>query len=1061
MSQKLSPNVPASLKPSSPALMASPSSPQAKSPLSGSPLSSREVSDFSLDEKKDMKRPVAVRQPEESLSQWEDRILSEICQFTVSQSKQTAGRYIFLPGCASEIPPDTPALLNRDNLDSAFLERFSLPFQEHVPPFSYLLGCYQRALAQLESLEKQDRELAKKTELLQSVLDSCVSYSGMLLLDVAILSAQEQLQSRRVLQRLIEADPTISKTLPKDFLKKLVQKFDGEGLQDLFQPIIQQITSILRVPEGKDPNEHDLPLNIQTVHNPLRGLATLAVHLPLAQMIVALPQWLPNIRRGRDIETLSLLGPAFGLSTDYARAREKAFIQVQRHNGRFIQSEMDEHLGHLKREVANVQQGCFRVVNNLMRVNAGVRERCLEWMSEAMRWNQQRSKMQFDANSAATDGFFLNLSYTMLMLCKPVVDAKQEKMGLVDLQYLIGGAKTRVDYSSLSRVSATKEEIANLKQAEQKYAEENNGPRSFNFVTEIFFMTLNCLHIGLNRSITLYLQLLREIHKRQAQLERLDAENPRLKPMIEQEKARVHGMIAQSLCISAHVLHPELLKMAATFYEWTAQFFLRNLSENSPLLGLLPEHIVENIVDFFAFLGDFSRSTVRGEGQKWDGLLLFCVQCMQRQAVEIDRTAVGELLVLGQGALIKNPHLRSKLAEVLCLFLPPKDSVRKFERDHPFNTHPLLQETLIPALLKLYCDVEYTGRHAQFYEKFEPRERITQVLHYLWEYPAHRATLERISRQPGEFSKFINMVLNDSVFLLDESLKYLAKIREEQVAMENQEAWNAQPEEVRREREGALVSTEGSTRWMMHLANSTFSLLVTLCRHLTHAFVSEEFAERMAHMLDYYIVTLCGPKVTELKVNNPEKYSFNPRNLLRDILLIFISCSSSREFLSAVAQDERSYQPAVFAKAIQLVRSKMMLSPAEVGEMQTAMSQIQKLADELREAQLLDDEDIPAEFLDPITQAIMKDPVKLPCGVVADRPVIVRHLFSSPTDPFTQLPLRADQLVPESELKHQIDDFVAERLNRKKRQTEDERKVPEENASPVVSQVSTDSNQMS
>ena len=42
------------------------------------------------------------------------------------------------------------------------------------------------------------------------------------------------------------------------------------------------------------------------------------------------------------------------------------------------------------------------------------------------------------------------------------------------------------------------------------------------------------------------------------------------------------------------------------------------------------------------------------------------------------------------------------------------------------------------------------------------------------------------------------------------------------------------------------------------------------------------------------------------------------------------------------------------------------------------------------------------QFKDPITDAIMKDPVKLPSGHAIDRAVITRHLLSDPTDPFSR-----------------------------------------------------------
>lgn len=69
--------------------------------------------------------------------------------------------------------------------------------------------------------------------------------------------------------------------------------------------------------------------------------------------------------------------------------------------------------------------------------------------------------------------------------------------------------------------------------------------------------------------------------------------------------------------------------------------------------------------------------------------------------------------------------------------------------------------------------------------------------------------------------------------------------------------------------------------------------------------------------------------------------------------------------------------------------------------------------------------DIPDEFLDPVMATLMRDPVTLPTsGQVMDRANIVRHLLSDPSDPFNRKLLTEEMLVPNEELKQQIDAFV-------------------------------------
>jgi len=64
---------------------------------------------------------------------------------------------------------------------------------------------------------------------------------------------------------------------------------------------------------------------------------------------------------------------------------------------------------------------------------------------------------------------------------------------------------------------------------------------------------------------------------------------------------------------------------------------------------------------------------------------------------------------------------------------------------------------------------------------------------YVWSSDIHR---ERIRHESSteNFVRFINLLLNDTTFLLDESLSKLAEIHSVQEKMKDEAAWNALPE---------------------------------------------------------------------------------------------------------------------------------------------------------------------------------------------------------------------------------------------------------------------------
>lgn len=76
----------------------------------------------------------------------------------------------------------------------------------------------------------------------------------------------------------------------------------------------------------------------------------------------------------------------------------------------------------------------------------------------------------------------------------------------------------------------------------------------------------------------------------------------------------------------------------------------------------------------------------------------------------------------------------------------------------------------------------------------------------------------------------------------------------------------------------------------------------------------------------------------------------------------------------------------------------------------------------------------PAEFLDPLLNCIMVDPVAVggagAGGRVYERSSIAQQILTDPRDPFTRAPLRFEDLVPLPQLQARIAAWLAERRGR-------------------------------
>jgi hypothetical protein len=185
--------------------------------------------------------------------------------------------------------------------------------------------------------------------------------------------------------------------------------------------------------------------------------------------------------------------------------------------------------------------------------------------------------------------------------------------------------------------------------------------------------------------------------------------NPAHAASIAMTKEGVATLISKSHLFRATLVNQAMLRPIAAFYEWTCRWYMSKLlsktEDDMRLLRLVPEHMVEDVVEFFDFLNRESKDTiVDGE---WTGLLSFVCEGMQRRgAIVVQRTSVGELSTVGAGStLIKNPHLRAKLADILHMFLPARQGdAFPLDAKHAFVIHPTLSSLLVPSLMKLYVD---------------------------------------------------------------------------------------------------------------------------------------------------------------------------------------------------------------------------------------------------------------------------------------------------------------------------------------------------------------------
>ncbi|XP_017108741.2 ubiquitin conjugation factor E4 B [Drosophila bipectinata] len=737
---------------------------------------------------------------------------------------------------------------------------------------------------------------------------------------------------------------------------------------------------------------------------------------PIADLVSRQPNFLPPICTkisGREIVKCSFLGPFLSVSL-FAEENVK-FAEFCSKN-----KVEDAASSRLRWELHSMRTQMHVVFHSLC-VNATSRPRTLEYISKILRLNDRRVQFASDEKLLARDGFVINMMSVLQQLAVKI------KLDRVDPNFHYY-SNSLINVEQDTKIRYNDEEYRNFlaRDFAQPVPLENA-----NFQTQCWFLTLQAHHLGYLPAIQRYRQKVRAIKELQKLIDELDRSKPhwvnsryasRNNQFKERWEKQLRKLTRSKTCSEITLLDPALLQRCTEFYSTVCEFMLYQF-EGRPIEGpfiskvpvqqlkptdafsALPEWYIDDIAEFILFTVQHANVDIRqGIDHSIITWLLTCV-CASH--------------------LIKNPYVTAKLVEVMFVFsLKPANSVNT-----AMWNHELAQNALVSALMRFYVDVETTGQSTEFYDKFTIRYHISHLFKSMWENPIHRQAVICESRVGNQFVKFVNMLMNDTTFLLDECLENLKRIHQTQQLLADKANLGKMSAEQQQSRLTQLATDERQCRSYLTLARETVDLFHYLTSDIKEPFMRAELVDRLSSMLNFNLKQLAGPKCNDLKVKNPAKYGWEPRSLLAQIFDIYLHLDCDR-FAQALAADERSFDVQICNEAASRIQRLALRSAVEV-ERFRALTQ---RAHEIYVAnQQTEDEcaDAPDEFKDPLMDTLMSDPVVLPSGTVMDRAIITRHLLNSCTDPFNRQPLTEDMLVPNIELKQRIDAWRKEQSGKR------------------------------
>lgn len=783
--------------------------------------------------------------------------------------------------------------------------------------------------------------------------------------------------------------------LDERVLSHVIQQIDtNERLKIVFENVLEELS-----------NQFSKLSFLDRYYPYLACLLRLTKYKEVAQLMVNHPKWLSVVKNGSSMENQSLLGPFFRLSAyyDHPKVGEQFFGGGQL-NG-MTQQDLEFKRTTIRSEVRMYQDFLHKIFMNFVRPKE-TRAQAMQWLYSVLEGNKSRLKMHEDVYASSSESFLTNFCSLMLRLCEPFVGS--DKFKTVDGDYPM--VNSFVSFSDDTHIIATEPE------AKELYKDEFNKGREFSFITECFFLCYRALKIGALKTLEKYQHVLQRYNDLRREMRRITRDDPNY-AQGEQEMQRMLIMIVAA---EVHILDPDYHKKQLQFYKFASQFLLFSASPNKDGKLIVDPGQADQIPRSYKCLSEFMVMD----------MIEMCKFLSQRSVEslasgdELDFILTMLITFTHYDHYLKN-HVRAKVPELYCTFVP-KELHRTRDTDLPMSLQNFLmhhkpsQEHLMPAFIDLYIDMEHTGSSHQFYEKFTPRFYISLLFKFLWQFKTYRDAFVVETNKNTQFVKFFNLMLNDATYLLDESLKLLNNIRNYEMEYDEATGVGTRPNDqqmsVRRRDEQQL-------RGYMELARETVHMMSYLSRDVPKPFLRPEMRDRVASMLNYFLVELAGPQCQNLKVKNPEKYNFNPKELLSEIVDTYVHFSKFEEFVTAVATDSRSFKPEVFHKVIAILKKIGTRTPTVIHKFEEFATAATNAAQ-----QILDEEedmgDVPDEFLDPITFMFMSDPVLLPASkIVIDRSTIERHLLNDQTDPFNRSHLTHDMLEEATEMKQKIKEW--------------------------------------
>src|SRR5436190_22149449 len=143
--------------------------------------------------------------------------------------------------------------------------------------------------------------------------------------------------------------------------------------------------------------------------------------------------------------------------------------------------------------------------------------------------------------------------------------------------------------------------------------------------------------------------------------------------------------------------------------------------QQSNIFKCLPEYFLDDVVSNFKFIMWHMPHLITST--QGDELIMLCIAFLQ------------------SSDYIKNPYLKAGLVTILCRGTWDQRNGARGVLVDLLNSLQFATDHLLHSLMQFYIEAEFTGGHNQFFDKFNIRFEIFQIIKCIWPNPLYRDKL--------------------------------------------------------------------------------------------------------------------------------------------------------------------------------------------------------------------------------------------------------------------------------------------------------------------------------